>query len=177
MYIPKCPSQAKIIKTEGTVVDVGPGRPHPDSGILYPMPVQKGDGVIFGKYDGTEVKIDGVTHSLIRDTDILVKFKGEKLTMDTVETVNNCVLVHVVARESETSTGLILGTSKSSQDRPSTGTVVKVGPGKMVANGDIIPVNVKVGDQVKFMDFAGNEVKIGDEDYSVVKMDEILAKF
>ena len=70
-----------------------------------------------------------------------------------------------------------MGTSKSSENRPSTGTVVKVGPGKMVASGDIIPMKVKVGDKVKFLDFAGNEVKIGDEDYSVVKMDEIMAKF
>lgn len=141
------------------------------------MPVEKGVNVIYGKYDGTEIKIDGVTHSLIRDDDILVKFKGDTLSLDNVETVNNCVLVHVVTREEETSGGLILGTSKSNESRPSTGTVVKVGPGKMVANGDIIPMNVKVGDKVKFMDFAGNEVKIGDEDYSVVKMDEIMAKF
>jgi chaperonin GroES len=158
-------------------VDVGPGKSHPESGLLFPMPVEEGDNVIYGKYDGTEVKIDGVTHSLIRDDDILVKFKGDTLTLDNVETVNNCVLVHVVTREEETSGGLILGTSKSSENRPSTGTVVKVGPGKMVASGDIIPMKVKVGDKVKFLDFAGNEVKIGDEDYSVVKMDEIMAKF
>lgn len=141
------------------------------------MPVEAGDSVVYGKYDGTEVKIDGETHSLIRDTDILVKFKGGPLSLENVEVVNDSILVHVQTKEQETSGGLILGSSSSNQKRPSTGVVVKVGPGKMAASGDIMPMNVEVGDQIKFMDFAGNEIKIGDEEYSVVKMPEVLAKF
>jgi co-chaperonin GroES (HSP10) len=47
----------------------------------------------------------------------------------------------------------------------------------MVESGDLIAMTVEVGDQVKFMDFAGNEIKIGEKEYSVVKMPEILAKF
>mmetsp|Transcript_13111 Transcript_13111/g.24641 ORF Transcript_13111/g.24641 Transcript_13111/m.24641 type:complete len:249 (-) Transcript_13111:50-796(-) len=168
---------AKIVKTEGTVVDVGPGKLHPDSGRPFPMPVEEGDSVIYGKYDGTELKIDGYTHSLIRDDDILIKFKGGQLTEENVEVVNDCVLVFVETRETETSGGLVLATGSDDQKRPSTGVVVKVGPGRMASNGDLIPMSVDVGDSVKFMDFAGNEIKIGEKEYSVVKMPEILAKF
>ena len=55
--------------------------------------------------------------------------------------------------------------------------VVKVGPGKMGADGKLLPMDISVGDQVKFRDFAGNEVDIGTEEFSVVKIMDILAKF
>jgi len=168
--------QSKVVKTEGIVAAVGPGKFHPDSGIPFPMPVEQGDSVIYGQYDGTELGIDGETHSLIRDTDILVKFKGGPLSVDNVEVVNENVLVLVQTRELETAGGLILG-SGTAQQRPSTGTVVKVGPGRMVESGDLIAMSVEAGDEVKFMDFAGNEIKIGEKEYSVVKMAEIMAKF
>ncbi len=141
------------------------------------MPVAPGENVVYGQYDGTEINIDGVLHSLIRDDDILVKFTGDSLTVDSVEVVNDGVLVFVETRETSTSSGLVLSTGGGDSKRPSTGEVVKVGPGRMGASGDFLPMNVNVGDQVKFMDFAGNEVKIGDKEYSVVKMPEVLAKF
>ena len=176
-YIPYPRKKAKIKKTQGKVISVGPGKSHPDSGKLFPMPVTSGDNVVYGQYDGTEVKIDGVSHSLIRDDDILVKYTGDELTVDSVDVVNDGILVFVETRETSTSSGLILSTGGDDNKRPSTGEVVKVGPGRMGSSGDLLPMNVSVGDQVKFMDFAGNEVKIGDKEYSVVKMPEVLAKF
>jgi len=142
------------------------------------MPVKPGDGVVYGKYDGTEILIDGVRHSLIRDTDILVKFTGDKLTIDSVEAVNESVLVAVETRETSTSGGLLLASGKNDESkRPSTGKVVKVGPGRMSIDGALLQMTVSVGDVVKFRDFAGNEVKIGEDEYTVVKMTEIMAKF
>lgn len=167
---------AKVKKTQGKVLSVGPGKPHPDSGKPFPMPVSPGDNVVYGQYDGTEVNIDGVTHSLIRDNDILVKFSGDELTVDSVEAVNDGILVFVETKETSTSTGLILSTGENTK-RPSTGEVVKVGPGRMGASGELLPMSVAVGDQVKFLDFAGNEVKIGDKEYSMVTMPEVIAKF
>jgi len=179
-------NSAKIKKTEGKVISTGPGKAHPDSGKLFPMPVSPGENVVYGKYDGTEITIDGNKFSLIRDDDILVKYSANgnesespSLTTETVEVVNDCVLVSVRTKEEETSSsGLILSApGGSDKKRPSTGTVVKVGPGRMGASGELLPMGVEVGDEVKFLDFAGNEVQIGDDDYSVVKMSEILAKF
>jgi chaperonin GroES len=168
--------KAKIVKTEGTVISVGPGRTHPESGIVVTMPVDAGDGVVFGKYDGTEIEYDGSTHTLIRDDDILVKFKGE-LSLDTVEVVRDRVLVRVDSKEEETEGGILIAKTADKSQKPSTGEVVKAGPGKMAGNAELMPMDVTVGDMVKFRDYAGNEVIIGDDEYCVVRMEDILAKF
>ena len=47
--------KAKVKVTSGTVVSVGPGRSHPDSGILMEVYVEPGEKVMYGQYDGTEV--------------------------------------------------------------------------------------------------------------------------
>lgn len=168
--------KAKIQKTEGTVVSVGPGRTHQDSGAVFDMPVSVGEGIVYGKYDGTEININGARHTLIRDDDILVKFKGE-LTVDTVDVVRDNVLVAVDRSEEETDGGILIAKSSKSDSKPSTGEVIKVGPGKIASDGKLMPMDVAVGDKVKYRDFAGNEVEIGEQEFSVVKMSDILAKF
>mmetsp|Transcript_46383 Transcript_46383/g.68484 ORF Transcript_46383/g.68484 Transcript_46383/m.68484 type:complete len:244 (-) Transcript_46383:139-870(-) len=169
-------NKAQQKKTEGKVVSVGPGKTHQESGIVFEMPVTEGDSVVYGQYDGTEVDYDGEKHTLIRDDDILVKYSGDSLTIDTVEVTNDNVLVYVETKEEETSGGLLIAAS-SSKKRPSTGEVVKIGPGRMASNGERMAMEVVIGDMIKFRDFAGNEVSIGDQDYSVVRMSDILAKF
>ena len=169
--------KAKIVKTEGTVVAVGPGKTHPDSGIAINMPVKEGDGVVYGKYDGTELDVDGDAHTLIRDDDILVKFSGDTLSLDSVDVVYDNVLVWVDTSEQETDGGILLAKTSSTDNRPSTGEVVKVGPGRVAGNGELMAMDVAPGDMVKFRDFAGNEVEIDDKEYSVVRMSDILAKF
>ena len=52
------------------VVAVGPGA-HTDDGKLIPMDVKVGDKVITGKYSGTEVKMDGVEYTIVKQNDIL----------------------------------------------------------------------------------------------------------
>lgn len=168
--------QAKIKKTEGTVISTGPGKTHQESGILFPMPVTPGNGVVYGKYDGTEIVYDGDRHTLIRDDDILVKFDG-KLTLDNVDVVSDNVLVKVNDDQEATSGGLLIAATSKKGSKPSTGEVVKVGPGRMASNGEIMTVDISVGDEVKFRDFAGNEVQIEGEEYAVVRMTDILAKF
>lgn len=168
--------KAKIVKTEGTVVSVGPGRTHQDSGVIFNMPVSAGEGVLYGKYDGTEIDLDGEKHCLIRDDDILVTFQ-EELTLESVDVIRDNVLVRVERKEEETEGGILLAKSNKSEQKPSTGTVVKVGAGRMAANGELMDMEVSEGDMVKFRDFAGNEVEIDGEEYSVVKMTDILAKF
>lgn len=169
--------KAKIVKTEGQVISVGPGKTHPDSGKAMEVPVGPGESVVYGKYDGTEIDYDGMPHTLIRDDDILVKFSGDELSMDTVDVVRDNVLVKVNTKEEETTGGILIAKSSTQEAKPSTGEVVKVGPGRMASDGSMMPMDVEVGDMVKFRDFAGNEVEIGDEDFSVVNVADILAKF
>jgi len=168
---------AKIKRTEGTVVSVGPGKTHQESGILIPMPVSEGDGVVYGKYDGTEIDYEGEKHTLIRDDDILVKFSGDRPTLATTDVIGDNVLVKVEDAEEETASGLLITATSKRGAKPSTGEVVKVGPGRMASNGEIMTVDIDTGDMVKYRDFAGTEVKIEGEEFAVARMTDILAKF
>jgi chaperonin GroES len=140
------------------------------------MPVSEGQGVVYGKFDGTEINIGGAKHVLIRDDDILVKFTGD-LSLDSVDMVRDNVLVYVENDESETDGGILIAKSSSADKKPSTGIVVKVGPGKMASDGSLMSMDVAVDDMVKFRDFAGMDVEIDGKEYSVVKMADILAQF
>ena len=64
------PDSAKEKPIEGEVVAVGNGK-HDKDGKLVPLEVKAGDKILFGKYSGTEVKIDEVEHLIIREEDIL----------------------------------------------------------------------------------------------------------
>ena len=64
------PDTAKEKPMEGKVVAAGPGKLD-DKGKRTPMDVKKGDRVLFSKYAGTEIKIDGVEHLFMREDDIL----------------------------------------------------------------------------------------------------------
>lgn len=64
------PDTAKEKPQEGKVVAVGPGRLD-EEGNRTPMEVKKGDRILMGKYAGTEVKIDGEEHIIMREEDVL----------------------------------------------------------------------------------------------------------
>ena len=64
------PDTAKEKPMEGKVIAVGKGKVL-DDGKIHPLDVKAGDRVLFGKYAGTEVKIDGEEHLIMREDDIL----------------------------------------------------------------------------------------------------------
>ena len=70
-------SVAKEKPQEGEVVAVGPGAKNED-GKVSPMDVKVGDIVLFGKWSGTEVKIDGKEYSIMKESDIMGISKGKK---------------------------------------------------------------------------------------------------
>ena len=71
------PDTAKEKPQEGEVVAVGPGTIN-DVGKLTPMDVKVGDVVLFGKWSGTEVKIDGKEYSIMKESDIMGISKSKK---------------------------------------------------------------------------------------------------
>ena len=64
------PDTAKEKPSEGEVIAVGPGG-RDESGKLVPIDLKKGDRVLFGKWSGTEVKIDGVEYLIMKESDIM----------------------------------------------------------------------------------------------------------
>jgi chaperonin GroES len=61
----------------------------------------------------------------------------------------------------------------SAKEKPSQGEVVAVGPGRLLDNGDVRPLDLKVGDKVIFGKYASNTVKIGDEELLILNESEI----
>ncbi|MBW1688400.1 MAG: co-chaperone GroES [Deltaproteobacteria bacterium] len=64
------PDSAKEKPQEGKVIAVGKGKANED-GKLQPLDVKKGDKVLFSKYAGTEINIEGTEHLIIREDDVL----------------------------------------------------------------------------------------------------------
>jgi chaperonin GroES len=64
------PDSAKEKPIEGNVLAVGSGKTM-DNGQVQPLEVKKGDRVLFGKYAGTEIKIEGEEHLIMREDDII----------------------------------------------------------------------------------------------------------
>ncbi len=70
------PDTAKEEKTEGKVISVGSGKVL-ESGKVQPVEVKRGDRVIFGKYAGDEILIDGKKHKVLKESEILAIFEKE----------------------------------------------------------------------------------------------------
>ena len=82
------------------------------------------------------------------------------------------VVLKQTEKEETTKSGIIL--AAKAQERPENAEVIAVGPGGMV-DGKEVTMQVKVGDQVIYSKYAGNEVKLDDEEYIIVKQSDILA--
>ena len=82
------------------------------------------------------------------------------------------VVLKQTEKEETTKSGIIL--AAKAQEKPVTAEVIAVGPGGMV-DGKEVTMQVKVGDQVIYSKYAGNEVKLDEEEYVIVKQSDILA--
>lgn len=69
------PDSAKEKPSQGEIIAVGPGA-RDEAGKLVPLDVKAGDKVLFGKWSGTEVKLDGVDYLIMKESDILGIIEG-----------------------------------------------------------------------------------------------------
>jgi chaperonin GroES len=63
----------------------------------------------------------------------------------------------------------------TAKEKPIEGEVISVGPGKIMEDGKRSPMDLKAGDRVLFGKYAGTEIKIDDEEYVIMREEEILA--
>lgn len=82
------------------------------------------------------------------------------------------VVVKRKEEETKSAGGIVL--PGSAAEKPSQGEVVAVGPGRLLENGDIRPVDLKVGDTVIFGKYASNTVKIGEDELLILNESEIF---
>ena len=83
------------------------------------------------------------------------------------------VLVRRLEEKETVKGGIII--PDSAKEKPQEGEVIAVGSGRR-EKGELIPLDVKPGDRILFGKYSGNDIKIDDEEYMILKEDEILAK-
>jgi len=62
----------------------------------------------------------------------------------------------------------------TAKEKPQEGEVIAVGPGKRDEHGKLIPLDVKAGDKILFGKYSGSEVKLGDEEYLIMREEDVL---
>jgi chaperonin GroES len=62
----------------------------------------------------------------------------------------------------------------TAKEKPQQGEVIAVGNGKVMENGTKVPLDVKAGDRILFGKYSGNEIKIEDEEFLILREDEVL---
>jgi chaperonin GroES len=93
--------------------------------------------------------------------------------MSLLKPLRDKVVVERSEAEGRTAGGILL--PDTAKDKPKQGTVVSVGPGRVLENGEIKALEVKKGDRVLFGGFAGSEVKLEGKEYLILSESEILA--
>ncbi|MBC7332581.1 MAG: co-chaperone GroES [Synergistetes bacterium] len=83
------------------------------------------------------------------------------------------VVVKVLETEEKTKSGIVL--PDTAKEKPQQGEVIAVGTGRILDNGQKVPLEVKVGDKVIFSKYAGTEVKVEGEEYLILSERDILA--
>lgn len=87
--------------------------------------------------------------------------------------LGNRVLLELVEEETTTAGGIVL--PESAKEKPQFAKVVAVGEGKLLENGERLPLEVSVDDKVVFEKYAGTELKYKGSDYLVLKDTDIIA--
>lgn len=88
--------------------------------------------------------------------------------------LQNRVVIRKHPNETVSTGGIVL--AASAQEQSHKGTIVSVGPGKTLKNGNVVPMSVNVGDIVVYISYAGSEtLKQDDQQYIIVSEDDILA--
>ncbi|MBW4696713.1 MAG: co-chaperone GroES [Aphanocapsa lilacina HA4352-LM1] len=95
------------------------------------------------------------------------------LATTTLRPLGDRVLVKVVQQEERTAGGIFL--PDTAKEKPQTGEVVAVGPGRLKDDGTRVDPEVKVGDTVLYGKYSGTELKLGDAEYMLVAEKDILA--
>lgn len=92
--------------------------------------------------------------------------------MDDIRPLHDRVLVKRVEESEGIKGGIII--PDTAKEKPQQGEVIAVGNGKMLQNGERVPIDVKAGDRLLFGKYSGSEIRIAGEEYLIVREDEIL---
>ncbi|RDB36911.1 co-chaperone GroES [Spirobacillus cienkowskii] len=89
-----------------------------------------------------------------------------------IRPLSDRILVKRVAEETKTAGGILI--PDNAKEKPAEAMVVAVGNGKVLADGKVRAIDVKVGDRILFSKYSGTEVKIDGEEHLILREEEIL---
>ncbi len=95
------------------------------------------------------------------------------LNASTLKPLGDRVLIKIATQEEKTAGGIFL--PDTAKEKPQVGEVVAVGPGKRNDDGNLVALEVAVGNKVLYSKYAGTEVKLGSEEYVLLAERDILA--
>jgi chaperonin GroES len=84
------------------------------------------------------------------------------------------LIVEALEEEETTASGIVL--PDTAKEKPQRGRVMAVGPGGRDEDGEYIPMDVEVGDEIIYSKYGGTEVKIGADEYLILRESDVLAK-
>lgn len=90
-----------------------------------------------------------------------------------IKPLQDRILVKRLEEEEKTKGGIII--PDAAKEKPQEGRVIAVGDGKVLENGQRLPITVKVGDKILFGKYSGTEIKIEGEEHLILREDDILA--
>ena len=91
-----------------------------------------------------------------------------------IKPLSNHILIEPSKKEAKTKSGILLPDT-ADKERPESGKIIAVGPGRKTTMGKVVPMDVKVGDEVLFTKYGPNEIKVEDKEYLIAKEEDILA--
>ena len=90
----------------------------------------------------------------------------------TIRPLHDRVVIKRIEEQETVRGGIII--PDSAKEKSQEGEVVAVGAGKMLENGSIVPLEVKEGDRILFGKYSGTEIKLKNQDYLILREDEIV---
>lgn len=157
------PSSAQKRPTQGNVVSLG----------AKAEGISDGARVVYSKYAGTEVEVQGSAHIILKEDDVIgVLSGGEDIAC--LKPLQDRILLEVLESSDTTSGGLVL--TDAAKEKPTLGKVIATGPGRKGEDGEAIPLTVAQGSTVLYSKFSGSEFEGSDgKHYIVVRDGDILA--
>ena len=90
----------------------------------------------------------------------------------TVRPLHDRILIKRIEEKESIKGGIII--PDSAKEKPQEGQVIAVGNGKKNEDGKVVPLDVKAGDRILFGKYSGTEIKLDDQEYLILREDEVL---